>query len=593
MNITSSAIPNSVGVSCSHHDEEDSISSGYGQSRGILGRSHSAHHHNPPKLNMASSGEHHPAGKTGTTEKSGKSGKSLEDTLSEALPSTFKCNIRYLHSPPKPCEPLFSALPGSRPDKTRLASHLLTVSVDAASLQTPGTGHVIAFAVEVLLFTTRRLTTIFVSKVDSTSYVPRIRPSPIKTTVTTFLKWLADKERRKRPGRQLVISLFARAQSQYLFPGSSEDAGKHVLDDRQLIKWWARVLDPIIPATTAESDGDVQYQGYLTVPGYEDAELRSFMPPSSSPSTEQPRWLPGHPLVEIGRTRGVPEHAPPRCLLPRFPDDPKARFISDLDDEIGISQDSHVTASPSKVKSARWRSVTSLEQFWEQMEFRQECCSGRAVGFLWLVISPKRKGDDVLGSDDIDTNVDGQESLRAPPTSGDPALSSGPNERAPALGGSPKKRNRKRKRRPLTGVIVSRMPKIKSTQSSLLDMKAQHDALSGDGILVDADGYDKAMSTMLRLDFSNLEAAIWSTTRFIADVAGIAGLSGDFATEVTGAASVETVAISAAVSNGSSSVNDMSGLIRKKRKVEDSEQQPTVNVLSSGMVRKKPKPPAT
>ncbi|PIA92410.1 Histone acetyltransferase [Cercospora beticola] len=509
--------------------------------------------------------------------------RSLKDELQDALPTGFHCKTRYLHSPPKPCDSLFSSLPGQNPEKTRLASHFLTVSADASALPQSGTGDVINFAIEVLVYTTRKLTTIFVSKVDSTAYVPRIRPSPVKTAVTTFLKWLAEKERRKRPNRKIVVSLFARAQSQYLFPGSSDDKGKHVLDDRQLIRWWARVLDPIIPiAKTDDANAEElpRYQGYLTVPGYAKTELKSFMPPSAAAS--KPRWLPGHPLIELGRTRGVPEHAPPRCLLPRFPDDPKARFISDLDDEIGVAQDSQLTASPSKVKSARWKSVMSLDQFWEQMEFRQECSSGRVVGFLWLVISPNKDEDDVFGSDNIAVmNADSQDStvsVEAAPTS--------QPKNAAATSGSPKKR----KRKPLTGVIVPRLPKIKSTQSNLLDMQAQLDAESGHGILVNADGYDKAMSTMLHLDFSTLEAAIWSTTKWTAEVQSIAGLNGDFAVDVVGTAQVE-IAASATAANGAG-VNDMSGMIRKKRKAEPASesQQPAVNVLGAGMVRKKPKP---
>ncbi|KAI5365174.1 hypothetical protein Slin15195_G047110 [Septoria linicola] len=523
--------------------------------------------------------------------------RSLKDELKDALPTGFKCKTRYLHSPPKPCDPLFSAMPGQEQEKTRLASHFLTVSVDAATLSTPGNGDVINMAIEVLVYTTKRLTTIFVSKVDSTSYVRRMRPSPIKTTVTTFLRWLAEKERRKRPNRKIVISLFARAQSQYLFPGSSDDKGKHVLDDRQLIKWWARVLDPIIPRTSRQSAGedeDVHYQGYLTVPGYAKTELRSFMPQPSHCST-QSRWLPGHPLIELGRARGIPEHAPPRCLLPRFPDDPKARFISDLDDEIGVSQDSQITTSPSKVKSARWKSLMNLDQFWEQMEFRQECSSGRVVGFLWLVIAPNRDDDDdVFGSDIMSaTNADSQDStasLGAPFTS-DSILAP---DTTPTSG-SPKKR----KRKALSGVIIPRLPKIKSTQSSLLDMQAQLDAAAGDGVLVSAEGYDKAMSTMLHLDFSTLDAAIWSTTKWIDDVKGIAGLNGAFAADVSGTAKAEAVvAVSA---NGGVGVNDMSGMVRKKRKDGDTAitaepaqaTQPTVNVLSSNMVRKKPRPPAS
>ncbi|KAF7189924.1 Histone acetyltransferase [Pseudocercospora fuligena] len=524
--------------------------------------------------------------------------KSLKDSLTEALPSTFKCKTRYVYSPPKPCEPLFSALPGKDPEKARLASHFLTVSVDASSLPQAGKGDVISFAIEVLVYSTRRLTTIFVSKVDSTSYIPRIKPSPIKTTVTTFLKWLVSKKLQKNPGRKIVVSLFARAQAQYLFPGSSDDKGKHVLDDRQLIKWWARVLNPIIPA--GEGDPAVQYQAYITVPGYEKSELRQFMPPGSN-TGEKPRWVSGNPLPELARTRGVPEHAPPRCLLPRFPDDPKARFISDLDEEIGISQDAEVTISPSKRKSGKWKSVTGLDQFWEQMEFRQECSSGRVVGFLWLVISPKKLDDESSEAASIElANINSQESLSSVPILSSDAVS---QDGANQVNGRPKKKKRTR----LTGPIIPRLPKVKSTTSNLSEMLSQIDTQPGDGIAITKDGYDKAMSMLLQLDFSNLDIATQSTRKWTAQIQGIAGLTEDFAVEVIGSVVPEASATAASV-NGAAPVNDLGGLIKKKKRKADeagkenmkandvqagANEQPAVNVLSSGMIRKKPKPAAT
>ncbi|KXT04928.1 hypothetical protein AC578_3475 [Pseudocercospora eumusae] len=523
---------------------------------------------------------------------------SLQDTLTEALPSTFQCKTRYVYSPPKPCEPLFSALPGKEAERTRLASHFLTVSVDASSLPQAGNGDVISFAIEVLLYSTTRLTTIFVSKVDSTSYIPRIRPSPIKTTVTTFLKWLVSKEVQKHPGRNIVVSLFARAQAQYLFPGSSDDKGKHVLDDRQLIKWWARVLDPIMPA--GDGDPATQHQAYITVPGYEKSELRQFMPPGSSVG-ETPRWLSGNPLPELARIRGIPEHAPPRCLLPRFPDDPKARFISDLDEEIGISQDAEVTVSPSKRKSGKWKSVTGLDQFWEQMEFRQECSSGRVVGFLWLVISPKKLGVESSEAASIEpANVASQESLSSVPVLSSDAASQDDTKQ---VNGSPKKKKRTR----LTGPIIPRLPKVKSTTSNLSEMLSQIDTQTGDGIAITKEGYDKAMSVLLQLDFSNLDIATQSTRKWTSQIQNIAGLTEDFAVELIGSVASETSAIDATV-NGAAPINDLGVLVKKKkRKVDDTasgdvkasdsqagaDEKPPVNVLSSGMIRKKPKPAAT
>lgn len=524
---------------------------------------------------------------------------SLKDKLAEALPAGFNPKIRYIHSPSKQCDPLFSAFPGQEPAKTRLANHFLTMSVDAASISSSnisaGPKDVISFAIEILVYTTKHLTTIFVSKVDSTSYIPRQRPSPIKTTVTTFLRWLADKERQKRPSREIVISLFARAQSAYLFPGSADDKSKHVLDDRQLIKWWARVLDPIIDrerSTFEIKDAEVSYQGYITVPGYAGNELkRSFMPPSSQSAESTPRWLAGHPLLELAKTRGVPEHAPPRCLLPRFPDDPKARFIADLDDEIGLTEDSKVQSSPSKkTKNGMWNSVRDLDRFWEAMEFRQECSSGRVVGFLWLVISPEKSDVDAA---DVDTNIENQDLL--PTDASQTSISESQTDGT----GSPKKR----KRKPLTGLIVPRMPRLKGGSSSLSGLSELADPdQTGDGIVVSEEGYDKVMKTMLHLDFSSLTTAIRSTNRWIAEVTSVCGLNGDFGIQVTGVAAAEVVAVATANGSTNGGVNDLGGMVRKKRKVEDgtqaaavvpeTPQQPAVTMLSGGMVRKKAKPKA-
>lgn len=522
---------------------------------------------------------------------------SLRDKLASALPTGFTCNTRYVHTQAKTCEPLFSALPGQEPEKTRLASHFLSVSVSPEALShLQGSGKVtsetISFAVEVLVYTSKRLTTIFVSKVDSTPFVPRIRPSPIKSAVTTFLQWLADEELRRHPRRKVVISLFARAQNQYLFPGSSDDKTKHVLDDRQLIRWWARVLDPIIPKSTSNDSRDnssPQYQGYMTVPGSTD--LRYFMPPSTTQPGKKPTWLPGNPLRELAWARGIPESAPPRCLLPRFPDDPKARYMSDLDDEIGISQESQVTVSPSKKKSGQWRSVRDLNLFWETMGFRQECSSGRMVGFLWLVISPKASDDQEPPTNSF--SGDSQDSivaLGAIPTSDSFAT---PEPDRPSQASLRKKQRRK----PLTGPIIARQPRLKGGSSGLSNSSELLDLVNGqsaEAAIVSKEGYDKAMQTLLQLDFSNLEVAARSTTKWCRELYAIAGLSHDCAMRIDGTAKVEQPA-AVGISNGAPAVNDLGGMIKKKRKavdapVSEAEVTPAVNVLAAGMIRKKPKP---
>jgi regulator of Ty1 transposition protein 109 len=60
--------------------------------------------------------------------------------------------------------------------------------------------------------------------------------------------------------------------------------------------------------------------------------------------------------------------------------------LDDLDDE--LSGTSSGDGSETDKKPGHWRSVRSLEMFWELMSFRQECSAGRLVGFLWLVVNP-------------------------------------------------------------------------------------------------------------------------------------------------------------------------------------------------------------
>ncbi|KAF2483620.1 histone acetylation protein-domain-containing protein [Neohortaea acidophila] len=534
-----------------------------------------------------------------TPDQSSPQSRSLKEELAAVLPQGFQCKIRYVHTPPKPCDPLFSTPSGFKAGKTRLASHFLTVSINPSA--DGGSEHpngVLVFALEALVYSTKYLTTIFVSKADSTGYLPQQRPSAIKLTTSAFLKWLAEKERQAHPRRKIVISLFARSQSQYLFPGSAENPKKHVLDDRQLIKWWARVLDPIFSKEGARgSDGTQQPQcdGYITVPGYDNSELRSLIPSNTS-STPSTRWHPGHPLIELAETRGMPTDVPPRCLLPRFPDDPKARFMQDLDDEAGIVEETSTTTSPSRRKADKWASIRDLATFWETMAFRQECSSGRLVGFLWLVIRPSTHD---LAADTNGNGIGNSESQDSSSTvpSSDP-VSFEEKTRA-HRNPSPSKPGRKR----LTGPIIPRQPRLKGASSSLTksDLSGMLEFAAIDGLTLTADGYDKAMQTLMHLDFANLAVAGQSTNKWIADVSQIGGVQGEWALEVTGSAKTESAGPTSGGGAAAAQVNDLGGMIRKKRKAEEpvgqdhagvngaADEKPAVNVLGGGMIRKKPK----
>lgn len=312
----------------------------------------------------------------------------LGDLLAQGLPTGVKLTIRHVSSTPTPCAALYAAPPGEEPEPTFCENHFLSVSVpvDDDDTDKSGTADLIVFGIEVLVYSAAHLTTIFVSKADSTGYLDQLKKVAPKASLLrrishTFLAYLV--RTRQRPGVRLLLSLFARAQNQYLFPGSIENPNKHVLDDRGLIKWWCRAVDPILREYEPESGSDEKgvlesarnsATAFLIVPGCDRFETRGFFPPTAkSDDKDRPRWLNSYPLKQLCDN----PRAPPRCLVPRFPDDPKTRFLTDLDDEL-----------PRTAESGQWRSVRSLDQFWEMMSFRQECSAGRLVGFLWLVINP-------------------------------------------------------------------------------------------------------------------------------------------------------------------------------------------------------------
>lgn len=328
------------------------------------------------------------------------SGPRLGDLLAEALPRDLPLNVRHVSTPPTRCDPLFSAAPGADPEVTFCETNFLIVTLNRDSSKVDEEVAVCGF--EVLVYTTKRLTTVFVSKADSTGNLRLIydkhpaakKGSLLRRIATTFLSFLV--RTRRRPGVKTVLCLFARAQNQYLFPGSVENPGKHVLDDRGLVRWWCRVVDPILreydvelqgaaDGTQAEEKIDKSTKriatAYLLVPGCDNYETRAFFPPSAKfDAKDRLRWRVAYPLDRICADVNVP----PRCLIPRFPDDPKSRFLIDLDDELPDESSGNVPPG----KAGQWRSVKSVDQFWEMMAFRQECSAGRVVGFLWVVIEP-------------------------------------------------------------------------------------------------------------------------------------------------------------------------------------------------------------
>lgn len=553
--------------------------------------------------------------------------------LADALPLHVRFDIHHLSSPPTLCPAIYSVLPEEDPEKTFRESHFLSVTINSAG------HHLQVFALEILIYTTERLTTLFVSKADSTGYLhqlslPKGTPSPLKTISTTFIAFLI--ETRRRPDRKLVLSLFARAQDQYLFPGSIENCHKHVLDDRGLVKWWCQVVDPILhrhpstdeeqradPGSTNAIDDSCTARGFLRVPGCDLHEITSFFPRRFQKPTSPGKWLPADPLRDLGRSPNLPE----RCLIPRFPDDPKARFVDELDDELPepLLQNQK---SPSKARHpGRWKSVRSLEQFWEMMAFRQECSSGRLVGFLWGVftpVSPFRSRDEIKSFNSSLSNPSAQQNSSALPTaiqsqeqdrtrlgsqspltstpiaeiSLTPSLTSPtptptPQAMASLSSVSPSRVKSPRKP-PSTGPITSYEPRTIRAQPAKTRYYYWPPSARGEVVLREKD-YQRVNNLLLHLDYANEGIAAKSTKRWIDDVAVI-GRVEKWGRAVDGQKVVDQV-----IKNVETSVAMLdTGLVRKKKRKGDdingptesastTSEEPSVNMLSVGLIRKKAK----
>jgi len=522
----------------------------------------------------------------------------LGELLAQVLPAGIKITVRHISSTPSPCSALFAAPPGEEPEATFCANHFLTVSIKEDSQDdSNGEGpEIIVFGIEVLVYSTAHLTTIFVSKADSTGHLHLLQTtskvSLLRLVSNTFLSFLLRTH--QRPGVRLVLSLFARAQSQYLFPGSIHNPGKHVLDDRGLIKWWCRVADPILREYEPESGGHGKglldrtmesakssATAFLIVPGCDKFETRGFFPPAAKEDDkERPRWINSYPVCQLCDN---PE-APPRCLIPRLPDDPKTRFLIDLDDELPELKEPD---EQRKRTPGQWLSVRSLEQFWEMMSFRQECSAGRLVGFLWLVINPPGLENSVqMTSSRVVTGDAGKEATEST------ALSAPAGEGSQTTSPSKDVLNGTKTQNPSS--------QLQGTQKQTAEQPPFHWPEAGRGytVLSETD-YKTAVDFLLTLDFDNEEESIASTKAWAEELASITG-------QLSVGKLVEgrSTSTGQSASQTSQATNLMDGGLVRKRKKDDQGQDTSktgdisqatsvpvqeVNVLGTNLIRKKKK----
>lgn len=510
---------------------------------------------------------------------------SLPDRLASRLPKDQQFLIQHLSTIPSSCDAIFAAAPGHTAEATSCANNFLSVSVgdrgDATQI----------LAIEVLIYSTKDLTTLFVSKADSTGYLyplnlPQGTPSPIRTIATVFLDYLL--EQHITNDHPTIVSLFARSQNQYLFPGSVENARKHVLDDIGLIKWWCKVVDPLLdqkssalPVTNAnnlpqgasEVHQSLRGCGYLRVPGHDSYGTRALFPKSAASQTNgQRRWTVGDPLLQLHSSS---PNLPERCLIPRFPDDPKARFLIDLDDEI-ITEDGggnqKLGGTPSSSQGlvlGRWKSVQSLEQFWEMMSFRQECSAGRAVGFLWLYFWPS----------DRNSKARFDETLAAAYATLPTPISSQQEKILPSS-------------QTAEADLQPHAEQIQNYGSARHHEDHRLAESSPSEAVLPQEEYKKAIDLLLSLDYENLTIARESSAKWTKHIAEKASLE-SWGQTVTGQ-SIAPPSMPATDAINHTSVTLNAGLIRKKKRANaDSSPEgegSQINTLAANLVRKKAKP---
>ena len=535
--------------------------------------------------------------------------KSLKTLLESTLPPDTQLRVHLIRSEAATCSPIFAPPPNHSPEATTCESHFLSISIEhnGAFLQ--------IFAMEVLVYSTSRLTTLFVSKADSTGYLhladqPKSKRSVLRRMAKVFLQYLIQKYR--SPERRLLLSLFARSQNQYLFPGSVENPKKHVLSDRGLIKWWCQVFDEILQDYPTQHDNDsssnaseeweaISAKAYLRVPGCDIYETRGFLPPSAKFNNTKPkRWHASEdPLRDIVAFTGLPE----RCLIPRFPDDPKARYMDSLDEELPENGDGTALDTQRDHTTGNWSSVRSLEQFWDTMAFRQECSSGRLVGFLWAVFTPNSSNTDGNISQSYDelpqtvqmngnptsttvANGEGKVQDQSGVSNGlyvandNPVLATAPH--VPPLDSTTDHSSEDSAGASSENANAG---SVKTGTHSTKNTEAHVENSSGDTTLVlNEEAYQKAGETLLSLDYATPDLAKRSTQDWIHKTSALIGEACEWGFDAVGRGELDSTGVS---------VQDISDKQSKKRGAEDINGV-TASSLPLGMLKKKPKTvPAT
>ncbi|CAH2354728.1 histone acetyltransferase Rtt109p [[Candida] railenensis] len=169
------------------------------------------------------------------------------------------------------------------------------------------------------------------------------------------------RNRAKRTGIKFVepiynhISLFTRAEKQYLFPESFRNPFKHIVDGKQLLSWWLKIINQVLHDFNFKTNQNLKWNCKLSIPGSDDDATKKFH--TNLQDFDGITWSNGS-IFNKKDAAGIAVFE-----IPLFPDDPKGRFLEHL------------------VVEGRHR-TTNSKQFWEELGIRQEFRLGNLVGII-------------------------------------------------------------------------------------------------------------------------------------------------------------------------------------------------------------------
>ncbi|QRV86580.1 regulator of Ty1 transposition protein [Ceratobasidium sp. AG-Ba] len=303
------------------------------------------------------------------------------------LPGSRALTLHVLLSSPQRELELFPYSKIERNQKINSQNILLLVAESSAQ-SAPGATDpasaprifVAALEATLYLFPGTSSSILYIGKIDTTGF-SQTTPSPARTLARATIDYYSRSDTRPPEcGQRVWVHLFARAQSQYLFPDSSLWKAKRVLGDAGLVRWWWSLLGDVARDVASSKPVQSGFEGtklWYILPGFAEVEAYHTLSSGSSFKIAQSNELPwsyGHPYDDpnvtfpltgkplkstLSSTRGSSKDMSIASLIPIFPDDPKARFMGEI---ASTTSERDVPPPPPKPRSPvspRSRNVSS------------------------------------------------------------------------------------------------------------------------------------------------------------------------------------------------------------------------------------------